>query len=93
MFMSVFKTLELFITESTSISIQFQLSPHILEVDLLRQHWEIVTLFPYIYKGIGFTDKYIYDYRNNIAFNRLDENSSIMFNYRKFKNKICSYMI
>lgn len=38
MFMSVFKTLELFITASTSISIQFQLSPHILEVDLLRQH-------------------------------------------------------
>lgn len=52
MLRSAFKTLELFITGSTSISIQFQLSPHILDVDLLRQHCgDILTPFPYIVQG------------------------------------------
>lgn len=38
MLRSAFTTLELFITGSTFISIQLQLSSHILNVDLLRQH-------------------------------------------------------
>lgn len=95
MLRSAFKTLELFITGSTSISIQFQLSPHILDVDLLRQHCGRFS-FPFrtFYKGIGFTDiGYTVTVREFTTFKGVGKTYCFIFNYRTFKKLSFKYII